>query len=109
MIEFPYDLAIPLPGYISKENYNSKWYMHPNGPSSTIYNSQDRVVTHVSIDRGMDKEELVYINIYTGILLSINKIMPFVATCVDLEIIILSEVKSERKDKYHMISLICEI
>ena len=24
MIEFPYDLAIPLPGYISKENYNSK-------------------------------------------------------------------------------------
>ena len=38
-----------------------------------------------------------------------NDIMPFVATRIDLEIIILSEVKSERKDKYHMISLICEI
>ena len=32
--------------------------MHPNGQSSTIYNSQDRVVTHVSIDRGMYKEEV---------------------------------------------------
>ena len=82
--------------------------MHPNGQSSIIYNSQDRVVTHVSIDRGMYKQ-LVYINIYTGILLSINKIMPFVATCIDLEIIILSDVKSERKGKYHMTSLICEI
>ena len=82
--------------------------MHPNGQSSTIYNSQDRVVTHVSIDRGMYKQ-LVYINIYTGILLSINKIMPFVATCIDLEIIILSDVKSERKGKYHMTSLTCEI
>ena len=37
-----------------------------------------------------------------------NKIMPFAATWMDLEIIILSEVKSE-KDKYHMRSLICGI
>ena len=60
--------------------------MYPSGQSSTIYNSQDRVATHMSIDRGMDKEELVHINIYTGMLLSINKIMPFVATWVDLEV-----------------------
>ena len=31
------------------------------------------------------------------------------ATWTDREIIILSEVKSEEKDKYHMISLICGI
>ena len=37
-----------------------------------------------------------------------NEIMPFEATWMDLEIVILSEVKSE-KDKYHMISLICGI
>ena len=37
-----------------------------------------------------------------------NEIMPFAATWMDLEIIILSEVKSD-KDKYHMISLICGI
>ena len=38
-----------------------------------------------------------------------NEIMPFAATCVDLEIIILSEVSQTEKDKYHMISLICGI
>ena len=35
-----------------------------------------------------------------------NEIMPFVATWMDLEIIILSEVSQTKKDKYHMISLI---
>ena len=44
---------------------------------------------------------------HSGILLShkMNEIMPFVATWVDLEIIILSEESQEEKDKYHMISL----
>ena len=36
-----------------------------------------------------------------------NKIMPFAATWMDLEIIILSEVSQTKKDKSHMISLIC--
>ena len=34
-----------------------------------------------------------------------NEIMPFVATWMDLEIIILSEVSQTEKDKYHTISL----
>ena len=38
-----------------------------------------------------------------------NEIMPTAATWMDLEIIILSEVSQEEKDKYHMISLICGI
>ena len=38
-----------------------------------------------------------------------NKIMPFAATCMQLEITILSEVNQKEKDKYHMISLICKI
>ena len=38
-----------------------------------------------------------------------NKIMPFAATWMDLEIIILSEVSQTEKDKYYMISLICGI
>ena len=38
-----------------------------------------------------------------------NKIMPFEATWVDLEIVVLSEVGQTEKDKYHMISLICGI
>ena len=36
-----------------------------------------------------------------------NEIMPFAATWMDLEIIILSEVSQTEKDKYHKISLIC--
>ena len=38
-----------------------------------------------------------------------NEIIPFAATWMDLEIIILSEVSQTEKDKYHMISLICGI
>ena len=38
-----------------------------------------------------------------------NEIMPFAATRMDLEIIMLSEVSQTEKDKYHMISLICGI
>ena len=38
-----------------------------------------------------------------------NEIMPFAAIWMDLEIIILSKVSQKEKDKYHMISLICEI
>ena len=38
-----------------------------------------------------------------------NKIMPFAATWMDLEIVILNEVSQTEKDKYHMISLICGI
>ena len=51
------------------------------------------------------------VHIYNGILLSHkkNEIMPFVATWMDLEIIILSEVSQKEKDKYHMISFMCGI
>ena len=38
-----------------------------------------------------------------------NEIMPFAATWMDLEIVILSEVSQTEKDNYHMISLICRI
>ena len=62
----------------------------------------------MSIDRGMDKEEVVHI--YKGILaIKKNEIMLFAATWMDLGIIILSEVSQTEKDKYHVISLICGI
>ena len=51
------------------------------------------------IDRWMDKEEVVHT--YNGILLSHkkNKIMSFVETWMQLEIIILSEANQKEKDK----------
>ena len=46
----------------------------------------------MSVDRGMDKEDVVHI--YNGILLSHKKdeVMPFAVTWMDLVIIVLSEV-----------------
>ena len=38
-----------------------------------------------------------------------NEIMPFAATWLELETLILSEVRPKEKDKYHMISLISGI
>ena len=47
-----------------------------------------------------------------GILYSVikkNEIMLFAATWIELEIIILGEVSQKEKDKYCIISLICEL
>ena len=58
----------------------------------------------------MDEEDVVYIytmEYYSSI--EKNEIMPFAATWMDLEIILLSEVNQKEKDKYHMLSLICGI
>ena len=38
-----------------------------------------------------------------------NEIMPFAATCMDLEIIILNEANQTEKAKYHMVAFICGI
>ena len=50
----------------------------------------------------------VYTMEYYSVIIK-NEIMPFVATWMDLEIIILSEISHTEEDKYHMIPLICGI
>ena len=60
----------------------------------------------MSIERQMDKEDVVHI--HSGMLaIKKNEMMPFAATCVDLESIILSQVNQTEKNKYHRTSLIC--
>ena len=65
--------------------------------------------TKMSINRLMDKEDVVYI--YNGIYSAIkkNEIFPFAATWLDLEGIMLNEISQTEKDKFCMISLICGI
>ena len=64
--------------------------------------------TQVSINRRMDKEDMIHI--YSEVLLSHKKteMMPFPARWMELEIIIHKRSKSI-EDKYHMISLVYEI
>ena len=62
----------------------------------------------------MDKEDVVYLHTHTHTMeyysaIKKNEIMPFAATWMDLEIIILSEVSQTEKDKYYMKSLTCRI
>ena len=59
----------------------------------------------MSINRGMDKD---VVHIFSGILLSHKKtkIMSFTTKWMDLEILILKEVRQTVIDKYHMILLI---
>ena len=62
----------------------------------------------MSISRGMDKDVVhIYMEYYSAI--KKDKIMPFAATWMELEIVILSEISQTEKDKYHMISLTCGI
>ena len=55
----------PTPGHASGENPNLKRYVHPNVHCSTISNSQSMEATQMSINRGMDKEDVL--RIYSGI------------------------------------------
>ena len=63
----------------------------------------------MSINRGMDKEDVVHV--YNGIFLAIkmNKTVLFAETQMDLETVIQSEVNQKEKNKNCIIALICGI
>ena len=64
----------------------------------------------MSIKRGMDKKDVVYMytmEYYSAI--KNNEILSFAAIWMDLEGIMLSEISQTEKDKYCMRSLICGI
>ena len=84
----------------------------------------------MTIDRGMDKEGAKMWYTYRCVCVCVcvcmcmcvcvcvmehhsaikkNEIMPFAATWMDLDIILLNEIRQTGKDKYHVISLICRI
>ena len=55
----------------------------------------------------MNKEDVVHHTMEYHLAMKRNEIMPFAATWMDLEIVILTDVSQKEKDKYHMISLVC--
>ena len=89
----------PTPGLICKKNCHSKRYMHSNVHCSTIYNSHHMEVTQMSTNRVMDKENVLYRINYILLSHKKNTIMPFAATWMDLEFVLLSEVR-ERQISY---------
>ena len=78
--------------------------MHPNVHCSTIYNRQDIEQPKCpSTEEWTKKTWYMYtVEYYSAI--KRNELVPFAATWMALEIIILSEVSQTEKDKYRMIS-----
>ena len=96
----------PTPGCISGENSNLKRYVHPSVHCSTIYNNKTwKQPKCPSTEEWIKKMWYIYTMEYYSAIKE-NKIMPFAATWMDLEMIILNEVNQAEKDKYHMVSLI---
>ena len=78
----------PTPEHLFRENHDSKRRMYSNVHCSPIYNSQDMETTQMRFNRGVDKENVEY---YSAI--KKKERMAFSATRMDLEIIMLSEVR----------------
>ena len=73
-----------------------------------VYISQDVEATCPSTEEWIRKIWYICIMEYYSAIKK-NEIMSFVATSVDLEIVMLSEANETEKKKYHMISLIRRI
>ena len=71
--------------------------MHPNVHCSTIYNSKAIEATYTSLSREMDKEDVVHntTEYYSASKRSI--MMPFAATWMDLDTVILIKVRQIEK------------
>ena len=91
------------------ENTNLKRYMYPYfiAALSTIAKTGKQHKCP-STDEWIKKMWYTYTMEYYSTIKE-NEIMPFAATWMDLEIIILSEVNQTEKNKHHMVSFICGI
>ena len=73
--------------------------------TATLFIIASMEAAYIFINKWMNKEDLVYV--CNGKLVDHkNKILPFAATWMDLEGIILTEISHKEKDNYCMISLI---
>ena len=79
-------------------------YIH----SSFIYNSENLETTQMSLNRAMDKKNVVCLQIEYYSAIKNNDFMKFVGKWIELENIILSDVTQLQKNTHGMHSLISE-
>ena len=105
-IELPYDPAIPLLGIYLDKTIIQKDTCTPMFIAAlfTIAKTQKQPKCP-STDEWIKMWYIYTTQYYSAV--KRNETMPFAATWMDLEILILSEVSQKEKDKYHMISLTC--
>ena len=105
----PYDPAIPLLGIYSDKTIIQKDTCTPIFIAALFTTAKTWKQPKCPLtDEWIKKMWYIYTREYYSAIKK-NEIMPFAATWMDLEIIIVSEVTQKEKDKYYMISLICEI
>ena len=80
----------PTSGHISREKHYVKRYMHPNVHCSTVCNSQDMETIKCPLTEEWIKMMCYIYTIEFYSIIKKDEIMPFSATWIDLEIIILS-------------------
>ena len=115
--QLPYDPDIPLQGISPKKMITLIWkrYTNPNIHSLQYCLQQSRCGNNLCLSMDGSLKMIWYTHTLTqtnsGILLSgIKKeFLTHVTTSMDLEGIMLIEISQVEKDKYCMISLICEI
>ena len=108
-IELPYEPAIPLLGAYPDKTIILKDTCTPMFIAAllTIAKTWKQPKCPLT-DEWIKKMWYIYTMEYYSAIKK-DEIMPFAATWMDLEMIILNEVSQTEKDKYHMISLICGI
>ena len=108
-IELPYDPAIPLLGIYPEKTIIQKDTCIPVFTAALFTIARTwKQRKCPSSEEWIKKMWYIYTMDYYSAIKK-NEIMPSAATWMDLEIVILSEVSQTEKDKYHMISLTCEI
>ena len=108
-IELPYDPAIPLLGIYPDKTIIQKDTCTPMFIAALFTIAKTwKQPKCPSTEEWIKKTWYIYTMEYY-LTIKKNEIMPFAATWMQIEIIILSEVSQKEKDKYRMISLICGI
>ena len=105
-IELPYDPAIPFLGIYPEKIMVQKDTCTPIITAVLFTTAKTwKQLKCPRTDEWIKKMWYIYTAEYYSAIKQ-NEVLPFAATWMDLEIIILSEVSQTEKDKHHMISLV---